>query len=215
MEISNSKMVSSITLGFINLITLIYINHLYGNQGYSAYLFLPIQIIFILIACYLALKTINFMTVKYFLAIISSFIFLIVVRGTGNNRTPLKDLNILMNIDKITYNDLVSENSLKRIIAQRKFNIKNEYYYFLYSSYKPTKELESIIFSYDDKFWLSDTSNFLLQEKCLYIKGDMNKKFCFSHSPHEMAFNTDSASIIVLRSSEISEPLKVDKYLMW
>jgi hypothetical protein len=214
-ETRKSKMVSSITIGALNVFVLIYLNYLYGNQGYSTYLFLPIQIIFILGISYLAIKTINFLSIKYILAIIASLIFLIVVRGTGNNRTPLKDLDTLMNADKITYNDLVSVNSLKRSLAQRKFNIKNEYFYFLYSSYKPSKELETMIFSNDDKFWLSDTTNFILHEKCMYIKSDMNKKFCFSHLPYEIVFNTDSASIVVLKSSEISESLNVDKYLIW
>lgn len=209
-----SKVLSLITIGVLSILELIFLDYLYGNQGYSAYLYLPIQIIFIFMVCFFAGKKIKFLTYKYFLVLIGSFIFLIMVRGSGNNRTPLKDIKTLMNVDKIKFEDIVNDNSLVRKLAVKKFNVKNEYYYFSYSSYKPTKEMETIIFSNEDKFWLSDTTNFILKEKCLFMKSDINKQFCFSHLPYEMVFNTDSASIIVLKSNEISESLKVDKYLV-
>ena len=84
-----------ISVGIVNIFIIIILNYLYGNQGLSAYIYLPVQIIFVSIVCYLSSRISSFFIFKYILVIFISFLFMVFVRGSGIKRTPLiKDWNL-------------------------------------------------------------------------------------------------------------------------
>ena len=202
-------------MGFIHLLFLILLNYLYGNQGYSAYLYLPIQLIFLFFISF-ASSRLKLMSINFFLLVMFSLLFNVFFRGTSINRTPLKDLKTLNSIDKIKFNDIVSDNSLVRKLAVKKFGVNYDYYYISYNNYKKSIEFESIIAWNDLKktYVLMDSENFLLNDNCLIIKQGINERYCFDKSIEKIAFGNDSCAIVVLKSAEISQSLNIDSYLV-
>ena len=198
-----------------HLLFLILLNYLYGNQGYSAYLFLPIQLIFLFFIS-LASSRFKLISINFFLLVMFSLLFYVFFRGTSINRTPLKDLKTLNSIDKIKFNDIVSDNSLVRKLAVKKFGVNYDYYYISYNNYKKSIEFESII-TWDNikkSYALIDSENFLLNDNCLIIKQGINERYCYDKSIENMAFSNDSSAIVVLKSTEISQSLNIDRYLV-
>ena len=212
---ANNKYINIAVMGFIHLLFLILLNYLYGNQGYSAYLYLPIQLIFLFFISF-ASSRLKLMSIKFFLLVMFSFLFYVFFRGTSINRTPLKDLKTLNSIHKIKFYDIVSDNSLVRKLAVKKFGVNYDYYYISYNNYKKSIEFESIIAWNDIKktYVLMDSENFLLNDNCLIIKQGINERYCFDKSIENIAFGNDSCAIVVLKSAEMSQSLNIDRYLI-
>lgn len=214
MRIYKNRVLSGLSIGIISLVFMIYIDFLYSGQGYSVYIYLPVQIIVLVFLSFLATKS-NFLSLKYFSLIFFSLMFYLFVRGTGNDRTPFLDIKTLMNKDKLQFEDIVNENSLIRKLAVEKFDIREDYFYLSYSNFKKQYEIETIVYLYENKtFQLYDTSEMTILEKCLYIKKERNENYCFTQSILDIAFMNDSCSIIVLKSNEISANLRVDNFLI-
>ncbi len=215
MLINKGKVLSGFSIGFISLFFFIFIDILYEGQGYSAYFFLPVQIIVLVSLIFIGSKT-NFLSLNFFLLLVISIVFYLFFRGSSFNRTPLKDLNILLNKESIKFEDIVNDNSLIRKLAIKKFNIKDEYFYFSYSRFKENYEIETIVFlDKKNNYIILDTNNLIFFNQCLHIKNGSNENYCFSNSILDIAFMNDSCSIIVLKSNEISQSISIDDYLVY
>jgi hypothetical protein len=207
-----TKVKSVLILLIIILVTQLSLHYLYGNQGYSAYLYIPIHLFFIGVVLFLASK-VNFQSLRFLILTIVSVSFLSLIRGSSNNRIIIKDIKTLLTSKDIVFNDLISSNSLRRELAKSIFNISNEYYYIFFSSNNLKEKMEVILFE-QENFFLSDTINFGYSNSCLMIKNGVNKEYCFFNSIEELEFNNDTSYLIVLKSNEISEKLAIDKFLV-
>lgn len=216
MSMRSRNLSSGITIFLFNIALLMLLNFLYGSQGVSGYMYIPIQLINLVLVTIISLRF-RIFSVYFFLCILYSTTFYFFVRGSSNNRTPFKDLNTVINADKISTSDLINPNSLIRKIAYNKTCILGEYYYVCYMDHKKNKVYKSAIYkdAVTSEIKVTNTSEFRLKSKCLFLEEVTNTPFCFISSLKEIENTNDNFSVIVLSSSEISVELKVDKLWMY
>ncbi len=204
-----------ISVGIVNIFIIIILNYLYGNQGLSAYIYLPVQIIFVSIVCYLSSRISSFFIFKYILVIFISFLFMVFVRGSGIKRTPLSDLFFLINNEEIRIEDLISDNSLKRKLAQKKYGVSDEYYLCIYVSLIHNLRFEFVILNNNDDFVILESDNVKINNRCLQIGKNTRFDYCFNSSPSELRkFDNDSITFLVIRSNEISTAPIIDNFIL-